>query len=68
MSSLSKKVMIDAPYLIWMQQSLIRNYLPKLDSLVELHNQMIEIIGNKTLFFDQKLNISSNYQGSFDKL
>ena len=60
--------MIDAAELDRMQQSQIRNYSPELHSLAELQNQMIEIIGNKTLSSDQKLNLLSNYQGRFDKL
>lgn len=68
MSSFSKKVLIDAAELDRMQQSQIRTYSPELHSLAQLHNQMIEIIGNKALSSDQKLNLLSNYQGRFDKL
>lgn len=60
--------MIDAAELDRMQQSQIRNYSPELHSLAQLHNQMIEIIGNKTLSSDKKLNLLSNFQGRFDKL
>ena len=68
MSSFSKKVMIDSAELDRMQQSQIRNYSPELHSLSQLHNQMINIIADKSMSADKKLNLLSSYEGRFNKL
>jgi len=68
MSNFSKKIMIEAAELDRMQQSQLRNYSPELHSLAEIHNQMVTIIGDKSMSADEKLNLLSNYQGRFNKL
>ena len=68
MSNFSKKVMIEAAELDRMQQNQIKSYSPELHSLAQLHNQMLDIIGDKTMSSDQKLNILSSYQGRFNKI
>ena len=51
-----------------MQQNQLKNYSPELHSLAQLHNQMVDIIFDKSMSADQKLNLLSNYQGRFNKL
>jgi hypothetical protein len=68
MSSFSRKVLIDSAELDRMQQNQIKSYSPELHSLSQLHNQMINIIFDKSMSADQKLNLLSSYQGRFNKL
>ena len=60
--------MVDSAELDRMQQNQLKNYSPELHSLAQLHNQMVDIIYDKSMSADQKLNLLSNYQGRFNKL
>ena len=67
-SSFSKKVVIDQAELDRFQQRQIREHSPELQAMARLLNNMRDIMANKTLTAEERLNSISDMQIRFDKL
>ena len=68
MSSFSKKVLIEQAELDRLQQRQLREYLPYLQAMVRLLNNMMDIKANKKLNAEERLNSISGLQIQFNKL
>lgn len=68
MSSFIKKVLIDQGEFDRLQQRQIREYSPELQSMAELRNHITDVLDNKSLSTEEKLNLFGTYQSRFTKL
>ena len=68
MGSFSKKVLIEQAELFRLQQRQLREYSPELQAMVRLLNNMMDIMANKKLNAEERLNSISVLQIQFDKL
>ena len=62
MSSFSKKVLIEQAEIDRLQQRQLREYSPKLQAMVRLLNNMMDITANKKLNAKERLNSISGFQ------
>ena len=67
-SNFSKKVLIEQAELDRLQQHQLREHSPELQAMVRLLNNMRDIIRNKKLISEQRVNLISILQIQFDKL
>ena len=67
-SSFSKKVLIEQAELDRLQQRQIREHLPELQAMARMLNNMRDIMANKNLTAEERLNSISDMQIRFDKL
>ena len=68
MSNMVKKVLIEKGELDRLQQRQIRDYSPELQSMVRLQSQMVDVLAQKDMSADAKIQLLNTYQSRFDKL
>ena len=67
-NSFTKTILIEQAELDRLQQRQLRDYSPELQAMARLLNDIRDIMANKTLSADERMNIISSLQIRFDKL
>ena len=67
-SSFTKKISIEQAELDRLQQRQLRDYLPELQAMARLQNEIRDIMARKKLSAEKRLNLISDLQIWFDKL